>query len=73
MSAFLEIRALGGSHYVRAADVIAVQFTEAQKCILVLTGGATISCAEPAAQVRARVDAALQPTSSEAPHGDGRR
>ena len=71
MSAFVEIRALGGASYVRAGEVIAVQYLEPQKCNVLLSGGASLSCAEPATQVRARMDAALQP--KEDPDGHASR
>ncbi len=72
MSVFIEFRALGGVNYVRAADIIAVQYNEPQKCTVLLAGGGSMSCAEAAAQVKARIDAALQP-KSETPDGDGSR
>ena len=72
MSLFIDIRALGGTHFVRAAEVIAVQYVDAQRCTLLMAGGGTLPCAEPAAQIRARVEAALQ-TGSEVSHGDGSR
>lgn len=71
MSAFVEIRALGGASYVRAAEVIAVQYLEPQKCNVLLSGGASLSCAEPATQIRARMDAALQ--TQEMTDGDASR
>ena len=72
MSKFIDIRALGGTHFVRAQDVIAVQYNEPQKSTVLMSGGGTISCAEPAAQVKARVEAALT-SENEVPHGDGSR
>lgn len=72
MSTFIDIKALGGTHFVRAAQVIAVQYNEAQKCTLLLAGGGSVSCAEPAAQIKARIEAALQ-DGSEKSNGDGSR
>ena len=71
MSAFVEIRALGGASFVRATEVIAVQYLEPQKCNVLMSGGASLSCAEPATQIRARMDAALQ--TQEMPDGHASR
>lgn len=68
MSRFIELRTMAGASYVRAQDVLAVQFVDHNKSMLMLTGGSTLSCSEPAKDVVARLDAAL-PTTSETPHG----
>ena len=70
MTKFIEVRALAGINYIRAQDVIAVQFVDAQKATVMLAGGASMTCSEPAKSIMARVEAALQATS-EIPHGDG--
>ena len=70
MTEFIEVRALAGMNYIRARDVIAVQFVDLQKANVMLAGGASMSCSEPAKSIMARVEAALQP-KSEVPDGDG--
>ena len=70
MSRFIEIRAMAGVNYIRAGDVIAVQFVDQQRSTVMLAGGATMPCSEPAKQVMARVEAALLP-NSETHHGHG--
>ncbi len=72
MSVFIELRALGGTHFIRASEVIAVQYNEPQKATVLMAGGGSISCSEPASQVKARIDAALE-NKSEVPDGDGSR
>lgn len=72
MSAFVELKALAGTNYVRASDVVAVQYSDPQKCIVILAGGASMPVAEPAAQVVTRIDAALTATP-ETPHGHASR
>jgi len=56
---FIEVKSLSGSSYVRARDVLAVQMLDQKRCSLVMSGGAAISCNEPAAEVVARIEAAL--------------
>ncbi len=68
MTQFIELKALAGVSYVRAQDVIAVQYNEANKSTLMLAGGSTLSCSEAAKDIMARVEAALR-TTSETPHG----
>ena len=72
MSQFVEVRTLSGASYVRAPDVIAVQYVDAQKSMVLMAGGTNLSCAEPAKLVMARIEAALSSTSETA-HGDGSR
>ena len=70
MTDFVEVRMLAGVSFVRAKDVIAVQYVDAQKSAVVMAGGASLSVSEPAKQVMARIEAALG-QKSETPHGDG--
>jgi hypothetical protein len=70
MLQFIEIRAMAGMSYLRAQDVIAVQHVEQQKCTVLMAGGLSLSCSEPAKEIMARVQAALRPTS-ETPNGHG--
>jgi hypothetical protein len=72
MTLFVEVRTLSGASYIRAPDVIAVQFVDTQKSTVLMAGGTNLSVAEPAKLVMARIEAALQQTS-ETPHGHGSR
>lgn len=56
---FLEVKALAGQNYVRADDVLAVQGLDPKRCAVVMRGGVTVPCSEPAADVVARLEAAL--------------
>lgn len=64
---FIEVKAMAGVNYIRAADILAVQYTDRDKCVVMLTGGVTIPCYESAAAVVERIEAQLK----EPPHGDG--
>ena len=65
MSAFVPVKALAGSNFVRADQVVAVAATETSKCNIYLIGGVTVPCNEPAKDVIARIEAATTA-------GDGR-
>ena len=56
---FIQVKALAGLNFIRAADVMAVQFTDRERCTVVLTGGVTLPCVEPASVVAARVEEAM--------------
>jgi len=56
---FVEIKSLAGSNYVRATDVIAVQYTDPTRCAIMLQGGVTLPCTEPARQVVDKLERAL--------------
>ena len=58
---FIEVKALAGSTYVRATDVIAVQGLDPKRCSLVLRGGTTLPCSESSVDVAARIEATLAP------------
>ena len=66
---FIEVKAMAGVNYIRASEVLAVQYTDREKCAVTLTGGVTIPCYESAAAVVARIEA--QTKEKEPPHGDG--
>ena len=61
---------MAGLSYIRAQDVIAIQHGDAEKCTVMMAGGAQISCSEPAKEIKTRVEASLSPTS-ENPDGNG--
>ena len=56
---FIEVKALAGVNYIRAADVIAVQYTDRDKCTIVMSGGFTMACVEAASAISGRVAAAV--------------
>ena len=60
MIKFVSVKALAGFNYVRVDQVIAVQSTEPAKCLVMMAGGVTVPCAEPAKDVLARLEAASQ-------------
>ena len=56
---FVEVKGMGGVTYVRITDISAVQIIDQYKCTVVLASGNTIPLVEPAKDVIARVEAAL--------------
>ncbi len=54
------LKALAGFNYVRVDQVIAISATEPSKCVVMMTGGITVPCAEPAKDVIAKLEAASQ-------------
>jgi hypothetical protein len=57
---YVQVKALAGFNYVRADQVIAIAATEPGKCSLVMAGGVTVPCAEPAKDVIERLEAAAR-------------
>jgi hypothetical protein len=60
MTQFITLKALAGFNYVRVDQVIAISSTEPAKCVVTMTGGVTVQCAEPAKDIMARLEAASQ-------------
>ncbi len=56
---FIEVKSLAGVNYIRAADVIAVQFSDPKKCSVMMAGGISIACTEAASDIAARIEAAV--------------
>jgi hypothetical protein len=56
---YIEVKTLAGMSYVRASDVVAVQFNDPQRCTVVMSGGATLPCTEAAKEIVARIESAL--------------
>ena len=56
---FIQVKALAGVNFVRAQDVLAVQYADRDRCTLVMTGGVTLACVEAAATIAARIEAAV--------------
>ena len=64
---FVEVKSLAGVNYIRAADVIAVQFSDPNRCSVMMAGGISLACTEPAAVIAARVEVAIGERPAEAP------
>ena len=58
MIQLVALKALAGLNYVRVDQVIAISATDPAKCIVIMTGGVTIPCSEPAKDVIAKLEAA---------------
>jgi hypothetical protein len=73
---FIEVKSLAGVNFIRASDVIAVQFVDRDKCSVILSGGVSLPCVEPASVVADRITVAVgggnTPVASEKEiaHGD---
>ena len=73
---FIQVKAMGGVNYLRAQDIMGVQYTDREKCSILMSGGVTVPCYEAASVVVARIEEQLkgaQPAGAhgkEPPHGD---
>ena len=56
---FIEVKSLAGMNYIRASDVLAVQYNDPQRCTVVLRGGITVPCTEAAKDIVARIETAM--------------
>jgi len=56
---FIEVQSLAGINYVRAGDVIAVQYVDPRKSTVVMGTGTLVQCNEPAKDIAERVEAAV--------------
>jgi len=56
---FIELKSLAGSNYVKATDVIAVQYTDPTRCAVMMQGGTTLPCTEPAKGVVEKLEKAM--------------
>jgi hypothetical protein len=61
------VKALGGTNYVRAEDVMAVQTTPTGGAIVVMKGGVNVQSSEPAKDVSGRIEDALKTAARPAP------
>ena len=57
---FIEVKSLAGVNFIRAADIIAVQYSDREKCNVLLSGGISLPCVEAASVVAERVTAAVE-------------
>jgi hypothetical protein len=53
---FIEVKSLAGISYIRAEDILAVQYNDVQRSTVVLAGGITVPCAEAAKEIVARIE-----------------
>ncbi len=60
---FVELKSLAGSNFVRATDVIAVQYTDPTRCSVMMQGGISLPCVEPAKSVVDKLEQALGATA----------
>jgi hypothetical protein len=63
---FIQAKALAGPLYIRAENVLAVQYGDREKCTIFMEGGAALPCTEAAAGIVARLEDALKGKSGEA-------
>ena len=77
---YIQVKAMAWVNYVRASDILAVQFNDRDKCTVMLTGGVLMPCYEPAAVVVARIEEQMKgaqapadaaPDGKEPRDGDG--
>ena len=74
---FIQVKAMSGVNYLRAHDIMGVQYTDREKCSILMSGGVTVPCYEAASVVVARIEEQLkgaQPPAAqhgkEPPDGD---
>jgi len=60
MIQLVALKALAGFNYVRVDQVVAISAIEPTKCTVIMTGGITVPCSEPAKDVIAKLEAASQ-------------
>jgi hypothetical protein len=58
MIQLVALKALAGLNYVRVDQVLAISATDPTKCIVIMSGGVSIPCSEPAKDVIAKLEAA---------------
>ena len=68
---FVELKSMAGVNYIKASDVIAVQFTDPTRCSVMMLGGITLQCIESAKSAVEKIEAAVKAAqSAQAPsHG----
>jgi hypothetical protein len=64
---FIQVKAMAGMNFIRANDILGVLFTDREKCSILMVGGVTVPCYEPAAAVVARIEEKMK--DAPAPHG----
>ena len=66
---FIQVKAMGGVNYLRAQNIMGVQFTDREKCSILMTGGVQVPCYEAASAVVARIEEQMTRALAHAPHG----
>jgi hypothetical protein len=56
---FIEVKSMAGVNYIRASEVLAVQYADRERCNVVMVGGVSMACMEAAAVVAEKITAAL--------------
>lgn len=56
----IEVKSLGGTNFIRAEKVIAIQTSPTGASIIVLENGATIQSSEASKEIAARIETALR-------------
>ena len=59
LSLLVEVKSLGGTNFVRADRVIAIQTTAQGTTVIVMEGGSSINSSEATKVLAARIDAAV--------------
>jgi len=66
VSPLVEVKSLGGTNFVRADRVIAIQTTAQGTTVIVMEGGGSINSSEATKILAARIDAAMRGLQAEA-------
>ncbi len=61
---FITVKSLAGVTYIRASEVIGVSISDANRATVMMAGGVTIACTEPAGEIAARIEAAMTSAAS---------
>ncbi len=56
----IEVKCLGGTNYVRAELVMAIQTSATGNSVIVMEGGTTVQSSEMSKDIAARIEAALK-------------
>ena len=66
MSPLVEVKSLGGTNFVRADRVIAIQTTAQGTTVIVMEGGGSVNSSEATKVLAARIEAAMRGAQVEA-------
>jgi hypothetical protein len=61
---FIEVKALAGINFIKAGDVLAVQYSDPGRCSVVMVGGVSLACMEAASVVAAKIEAVFAATKN---------
>ncbi len=56
---FIEVKSMAGVNYIRASEVLAVQYSDPNRCSVVMVGGISLACMESASSVAGKITAAM--------------